>query len=327
MSKRGERSTGGGRGFTLVELLVVIAIIGVLIAIGLVVGEQVTTSGQRTATQGKLIILDQSLAAYKADRGGANPPAFVRVSDPDITDPNEWDYMLLADAASFGQEGNISDPMPTMINSVGAYIKATESLPSVRSIVEDVSPPPEPFRAGGSAQPELPTVFDRFRAKFRVDTGTAVLASTSVEEQARERTNDNGNNPIRFVHPSFDGRITRGEDRQRGQPGAALELFNGQTGRYSFRGTQLPPVHGDSPYVGSFGTLYNGVFAIRRNYLNDQDRENWRGQSLPIGDGDGGKCPNGQPYFYSPGPDGDPSTHEDNVYTDVRPVLPAESTG
>ena len=29
-------------------------------------------------------------------------------------------------------------------------------------------------------------------------------------------------------------------------------------------------------------------------------------------DSDGGVCPGGQPYFYSAGPDGDPSTVEDN---------------
>lgn len=33
------------------------------------------------------------------------------------------------------------------------------------------------------------------------------------------------------------------------------------------------------------------------------------------GDADGGLTTNGQPYFYSVGPDGDPSTIDDNVYT------------
>ena len=33
------------------------------------------------------------------------------------------------------------------------------------------------------------------------------------------------------------------------------------------------------------------------------------------GDADGGLTTNGQPYFYSAGPDGDPSTIEDNAYT------------
>jgi prepilin-type N-terminal cleavage/methylation domain-containing protein len=100
------------RGFSLVEILVVVTIIGVLLAIGLVVGERVTTGAQRTATQGKLIILDQALAAYQSERGGANPPAYVRVSDPELTNPTDWRYMLLArgvaqlgSASRSGREG------------------------------------------------------------------------------------------------------------------------------------------------------------------------------------------------------------------------------
>ncbi|MBX3389567.1 MAG: type II secretion system protein [Phycisphaeraceae bacterium] len=38
-------------------------------------------------------------------------------------------------------------------------------------------------------------------------------------------------------------------------------------------------------------------------------------------DADGGAAPNRRPYFYSAGPDGDPSTTEDNIYT-IRPNLP-----
>lgn len=37
-------------------------------------------------------------------------------------------------------------------------------------------------------------------------------------------------------------------------------------------------------------------------------------------DADGGLATNGQPYFYSAGPDGDPSTVEDNIYT-VQPQV------
>lgn len=37
-------------------------------------------------------------------------------------------------------------------------------------------------------------------------------------------------------------------------------------------------------------------------------------------DADGGLATNGQPYFYSAGPDGDPSTVEDNIYT-VQPQI------
>ncbi|MCC6320330.1 MAG: type II secretion system protein [Phycisphaerales bacterium] len=43
-----------------------------------------------------------------------------------------------------------------------------------------------------------------------------------------------------------------------------------------------------------------------------------------VGDGDEGMCVGGRPYFYSAGPDGDPGTRDDNVYT-VTPQFPLET--
>lgn len=43
-----------------------------------------------------------------------------------------------------------------------------------------------------------------------------------------------------------------------------------------------------------------------------------------VGDGDEGLCIGGRPYFYSAGPDGDPGTRDDNVYT-VTPQFPLET--
>ena len=308
-------------GFSLVELLVVITIIGVLLAIGLVVGERVTTAAQKTATQGKLVVLDQALAAYQSDRGGANPPAMVRVSDPELTNPSDWRYMLLADAAEFGSNlsRNAIDPM---VNSMGAFIAATDSIPSVRAIIEETSPPPLPYRALGTDQAEVPTVFDAFKAKPRVNAD-AIQGGQRLADAFASRVNQAGNNPIRFVHPSFDGRFTIGESRRTGEAGGPIDLLNLQTGTYSFSGIQ-PPAVLSSGSVGDTLGLYSGVTSIRRNFLTDADRENWSGRTLPIGDSDGGQCPNGQPYFYSPGPDGDPSTLEDNVYS-IRPNLPSGS--
>ncbi len=89
--------------------------------------------------------------------------------------------------------------------------------------------------------------------------------------------------PIRYVHPQFSGRIST--------PTAisSVELL------------------GPAPT----GKQY-GVGEIRRNNVTASPQD--------IADGDGGKCIGGRPYFYSAGPDKDPSTTDDNVYLIAPPI-------
>jgi prepilin-type N-terminal cleavage/methylation domain-containing protein len=89
--------------------------------------------------------------------------------------------------------------------------------------------------------------------------------------------------PIRYVHPQFSGRITTVT------PINSVEL--------------LGPAPAGKQY---------GVTDVRRNNVTASPQD--------IADGDGGKCIGGRPYFYSAGPDKDPSTIDDNVYLIVPPV-------
>lgn len=88
---------------------------------------------------------------------------------------------------------------------------------------------------------------------------------------------DGWGNPIRYVHPKFHGIID-----------PALSLTD-------------PSLLGPPPT----GTSY-AFSQIRRLNGDAAADEN---------DADGGLCVGGRPYFYSAGPDGDPSTTDDNVYT------------
>jgi len=109
-------------------------------------------------------------------------------------------------------------------------------------------------------------------------------------------------NPFRMVHPRFDGEILA-SSRTTGDPGNAIDIAASSS-------TYLQGI--ENRWSGD-GQL--GLENLRRNALNDADRQQ---DSTLVGDSDGGICPSPRPYFYSAGPDGDPSTTDDNIYT-TRP--------
>lgn len=110
---------------------------------------------------------------------------------------------------------------------------------------------------------------------------------------------DGWGNPIRMVHPRYAG-IIQGGARATGSEGTTINPNN------------FAPLPVTSP------AQFYGVTQFRRNWMLAADRQQTPGI---IGDSDGGVCVGDTPYFYSCGPDGDPSTIEDNVYT-VAPRRP-----
>ncbi len=109
-------------------------------------------------------------------------------------------------------------------------------------------------------------------------------------------------NPFRMVHPRFDGVIVDGT-RAVGDAGDGIDLASSDSAFLQGR---------ETVYL-STGQL--GLERLRRNALQEADYLQNPGL---VGDSDGGICPSPRPYFYSSGPDGDPSTIDDNVYT-TRP--------
>jgi prepilin-type N-terminal cleavage/methylation domain-containing protein len=96
-------------------------------------------------------------------------------------------------------------------------------------------------------------------------------------------------NPIRYVHPAWHGLVR--------EPGPGAYDPN------SFQ--DVTKILADAPA----GKKY-AVMDIRRNNQASGGKA----------DSDGGLTKGGRPYFYSAGPDGDPSTIDDNVYL-VQPQI------
>jgi len=108
--------------------------------------------------------------------------------------------------------------------------------------------------------------------------------------------------PIRFVHPAWDG--------------GGGQYWDGN----SLIGARAPV----SFDVDADGNNAEPAELIRRSYRPFDPSMVPVGVANPVGDADEGICVNGRPYFYSAGPDGDPGTRQDNVYT-TRPTFPPET--
>lgn len=279
--------------FTLLELLIVVAIIAGLAAITTLVGSAVLDSGKKRATLGVLQSLDQALAAYK-DKNGDNPPALVEIPYERMVDPiggigpDESIYYPAIDGR--GRE-NTSDQL-YQVNSVALFIESVRSVPETQGIVNSINARfVRNYSPDETYFPQLVTVFDAW------------------------------DNPIRYVHPKFDGIIDQ-SDRTLGDAGAPVNIVNPNKPFF---------VPGALPLNAT--TVVRMKF-VRRNRLVDADFGDdglSGGGGLNLGgisdfelvpDSDGGITAGNRPYFYSAGPDGNPATLEDNIY--LAPVQHAD---
>jgi len=145
------------------------------------------------------------------------------------------------------------------------------------------------FLLQANAVPDAKKALDQLPQKFvRQQTRTVTALPLTITSAF-----DAWGEQIRYVHPQFSGRITNATAIN------SVELL------------------GPAPT----GKQY-GVGDVRRNNVyTGSDSENRTATALQqVADGDGGKCIGGRPYFYSAGPDKDPSTIDDNVYLIVPPV-------
>ncbi len=155
-------------GFTLIELLVVIGIIAILIAVSVVVGAKVASSGKGSATADTIRVLDAALGDY-INRVGKNPDPVTRVT---LVSGSGVNVFPLIDGKDTGTD--------KYINSVGLFIQQAEGTGGVGTAIAAINDKYvrryDPDANG--PQTELTTVFDAF------------------------------DRPIRFVHPTFDGTWT-----------------------------------------------------------------------------------------------------------------------
>ncbi len=285
-SARATAGRGVRRGFTLIELLVVIGIIALLIAIVSVVGGRVIAGSKATMVQDTIKAMDLVYAGYMADRD-LRP-------DPGVPDPRNSEYILpVADAR------NMSSGDDEMINSIGLFIYQME-------------------REGQPVQAALTGLNPRLVTFFAEDPNAPMVGPTTstarpdFSKLPQLRTvMDPWGRPLRYVHPAYSG-----------------SLFDATFDAAERRGVYAPSPDPSRPYalrivLTEVPDAQLPIQQIRRN--GGEAATGARPGAPVLADSDGGICPKygGVAYFYSAGPDGDPSTREDNVYVDAnRPTFP-----
>ena len=300
------------RGFTLIELLVVIAIVTILVSLITAVGSSVLSGGKARQSADAIRVVESAIDTYY-DTMGTAPPAFVTAFRPDGPEPdgNSFTYESyaaypMADAVDV-TDGDVDR---TRINAVGLFIREMENqgLGDVFSAVSS----------------ELMTRWDGDADTVEL---TATVNTTDGGRQPELRTIVDGwGNPIRFVHPAWDGAIT--EESNRGNPSPVGEFGTAvrpitenpiDTGYDYWLDPSRAPAGFDVTDADQFP-----IQLLRRDVLTEEDREQWSLGPVvtAIGDSDGGFTHGGRPYAYSAGPpdDGirsDPSTTENNIYTSV----------
>ncbi len=275
MKHEGQRTTASAkraRAFTLIELLIVIGIIAVLVAIGLTLAPSVINSGRSQATQSTILALETLQSTLSAETD-LRPKDFAAYT---IVDRTGTEFVLPIADGRLSTQG--VDRSERAIPSLGRFLLfARETVANIE---------------------ETWTQLDSSSVRVTEDLGDEQI------ELGGDEILDAWGNPIRFVHPSYDGGHGNWYSLQgRVNPRDNLDLPNGTSGsslmlRRSFR----PYSPGGGPLVGTDAA------------------------PDPIGDADEGIVPGGASgYLYSAGPDGDPGTRADNVYASVIPEYPAET--
>lgn len=260
----------GRSAFTLIELLVVIGIISILIGIALVLGPQVIGSGKQRQTEDVLRALDGVVGIYVDDKGGAPPSMLTKVI-------NGASYDLpIIDARESNQTS----------------AKTDEGVDSVARFIAAAADSGRADAASRSLSPKL--------------VRSVVVGKVLNNDVRGTRVVDGWGNPIRFVHPAYDGGA--GDYWN----GSSLSTADGVNRRKTI---DIQVRSGGSETL----PLYKKV-SFRRSYRAFDASA----AATSNGDADEGLCPGRAPYFYSAGADGDAGARVDNVYIN-KPQWPSET--
>jgi len=256
------------RAFTLIELLVVIGIIAILASIGIAVGLGVIQGSRSSATKNTIQVLETVLADL--DAGGYEPREYRTFTTPGTGPGTEYELPVIdARLDSQGYDAQADKP----IASLGRFLGVAQQL------VGDLDE-----RWGGLD-------IEIIRQGIIGGAGDPVRGIELIDQWG---------NPIRAVHPAFDGGFG--------------EYWNASSSNMS-----------------TSRALYQGKFKNGRGEQTFKFRRSYRpfnpsnGNGNESGDADEGICPQDRLYFYSAGPDGDPGTRADNVYGSIRPQWPTET--
>ncbi|RNC81174.1 MAG: prepilin-type N-terminal cleavage/methylation domain-containing protein [Phycisphaera sp.] len=254
--------------FTLIELLVVIGIIAILAGIGLSVGLAVVQSSRASATKNTI----QTLETY--------------LSDLNASVDHQRSYKAFETVV-----GATSYKLPVLDgreNGDGADKDADKAFPSGARFIAagDTFLGDSAERWGGFDS-------DQVREFTLIDTGSETVRGFELTDQ--------WGNPIRAVHPAYDG-----------GHGNYMSSMGSLGSRDPLRGVEVEDDTGLNDI--DFRRSFRPFTATQR-----KDNPNW------IGDADEGDCSNDTMYFYSAGPDGDPGTRDDNVYGSAAVQYPVET--
>ncbi len=335
------------RGFTLFELLITMIIFMAIIGVILVVGTRVLASNRERSTQGVIKALElvfedwqnQTQQKYPeaisfAARVPASPPApagslpQLVVTYGQATIDAESFIAPIVDARwsdrSMGGTGNWPNAQ-TLASSTARVASASQF---------DIAGK-EPGKPGDAAQPSLSLMLLAMsdvvpleqmlsgidpkllkRESIPVFGWTVSTSQTSVSITPGSRlvegpvVRDAFGFPLRFVSPLAHGGYGKFMKPSPTVDGDWVATDDGNTAE--------PPSlafnpRWYSPYANVSATGTATLPITRRGRPQMMGTSTSKTQ---IGDGDEGLCRNGRPYFYSVGPDGDPRTQGDNVYSE-----------
>ena len=172
-------------GFTLIEVVMVVSIIALLAAISLSVGSSMVDSGRKRSTEGVLQVLDRMLDQH-ISATGAIPTSLVRIGTGDLND--EVIGIVGNDVAAYypAIDGITDVGIPDLdpdapirhyrVNSVGLFLISVAGTVDVDSALSGIDNRfVTTYEIDGDLQPEMRIMLDAW------------------------------GNPIRYVHPKFDG--------------------------------------------------------------------------------------------------------------------------
>jgi prepilin-type N-terminal cleavage/methylation domain-containing protein len=295
---KGYRRAGppAGPAFTLVEILVVIVIIGILVAVAMTLATRVTQGGRARLTEDTIRVLDTAVEDYCASKDGAIPP-YWNNTDNGLYFPfvDGRIHGTRPPTPQFDINADYSQPTTTF------FLGLCKEVPTADAACKQID-------AKLLERREFP---NQLKAWGWATTGAGGNpggggGNIAVRSLTAPVVKDAFGHPIRMVHPKFDGGFDAYFD------GASQTMV-----QFSSRQPMIiiPP-------QGSSLPLMNPA-AFSRSYKPFDPRSTPDG--TPVGDADEGICPGGRPYFYSAGPDGDPGTRNDNIYT-TRPEWPSEKS-
>ena len=276
--------------FSLIELMVVIAIIAILVGITTMVGSAVVNTGKKHATKGVIQSLDQALAAY-IDAKGDNPPPLVEIPYADLPSASQnampafgGQNLSAFYPAIDGRARELTSDQLNPVNSVALFIQSASTVAEAQEIISGIDQEfVQNYSADEEVQPFLLTAFDAW------------------------------GNPIRYVHPKFDG-IIEGDPRDLGDPGRPVNIVNPNKPFFTLGALPTNPATRVRMKFVRRNKLIKEDFGLdgpAQGGVNPQQLSDF--ELLP--DSDGGLTIGNRPYFYSAGPDGDPSTIADNIYS------------